>query len=87
MFGFQIPEDLGLEVAGKHSSSSEHISWDAIRIWLRIHFSWQILMHQLQSTIIFPTLRLKCQFKNLPEMYIILHFTQLYQLLNKKKHQ
>ena len=65
-FGFQLPKDLVLELTGKHSSCSEHISWEAIGIWLRIHFSGQRLMHQLPRTIIVPKmLRLRWQFGKL----------------------
>ena len=78
-FGFQLPKDLVLELAGKHSSCSECISWEAMGIWLRIHFSGQRLMHRLRSTIIFPKmLRWKCQFENLAEIHIIRLFTQSY---------
>ena len=84
-FGFQLPKDLVLELAGKHYSCSEHISWDAMGIWQRIHFSGQRLMHRLLSTIIFPKIFcLKCQFENLAEIYIILLFTHTHYLLNKK---
>ena len=84
-FGFELPKDLVLELAVKHSICPEHILWHAMGIWLRIHFSGQRLMHRLRSTIIFPKmLRLKCQFENLPEMYIILLFTHKYQLSNNK---
>ena len=54
-FGFQLPKNMVLELTGKHSSCSEHISLQAIGIWLRMHISEQTLMHQqLPSTIIFP---------------------------------
>ena len=71
-FGFQLPKDLVLKLAGNHSSCSEHILWDAMAIWLGIHFSGQRLTHLLRSTNIFPKiLRFKCEFENLPEMYTI----------------
>ena len=74
-FGFQLPNDVVLELAGKHSSCSERISWQAMGIWLRIHVSGQRLMHRLLSTIIFRKMwSLKCQFENLAEQ----------SLLNKK---
>ena len=61
-----------LELIGKHSSCSEHISYQAFTIWLRIHFSWPRLMQRLPSTINFPKmLRLNCRFENLADIYII----------------
>ena len=48
---------------------SKHIHWQTIGNWPRLHFSGQILIHWLQTTIISPKmLRLKCQFK----IYIVL---------------
>ena len=83
-FGFELPKYMVLELIGKHSSCSEHIASQAIGIWLRIHFSEQILMHQLPSAIIFPKiLHLKCQFEDLAEINIILLFNHTYYLLNK----
>ena len=35
MYGFQLPKDLVLKLTGKH------ISWEAIGIWLRLHFPWK----------------------------------------------
>ena len=84
-FGFQLPKALVLEVFQKHCRCSGNNSLQAICIWLRIHFSWQWLMHRLPSTIIFPKmLHLKCQFLNLTEIYIILLFTNVHALFNNK---
>ena len=81
MFGFQLPKDLVLELTGKYFSCSERSSWKALCNWPSLNFSGQILMHRLRTTIIFPKmLHLKCQFKNLVDIYIILLFTPLYIL-------
>ena len=84
-FEFQLPEDLVLELSGKHFSCAEHVSWQHIGIWPRLQFSVQRLMHRLRSTIIFPKmLSLKCQLKNSAEIYRILLLTHWYALLHNK---
>ena len=84
-FGFQLPKDMRLELIGKHSSCSEHISEQAVGIRLRIHFSEQRVMHQLPSTIIFSKiLRLKCQFGKSAEIYVILLFVYIFPFEEEK---
>ena len=62
-----------LELTGKHFYCFEHSSQQTFGIWPRIHFSEQRLVHQLQSNITFPKmLRLRCQFENFDNMYLIL---------------
>ena len=77
---FCIPKDMELEIIGKHSSCSEHISY-----WYLAedtHFG-QRMIYRLENTIIFPEIfSLKCQFDNLAETYIILLFTNTYYLMN-----
>ena len=73
---FNSPKDLFLKLPWNHSSCSERISWEAMGVWLRIHSYWQRLMHRLLKTIIFPNMiHLKCKFKNVAEICIILLFT------------
>ena len=54
-----------LELIQNYFSVSEHIAWETIDIWPRLHFSGQRLIHRL---------RLRCQFENLAEMNILLLF-------------
>ena len=78
-FDFNSPKDLVGKLTGKQFRYLEHISWEAIGIWPRMHFPGQRLMHRLQSIVIFHImLRLKFLFDELAERYIILIFTHLY---------
>ena len=72
-FVFKLPKDQVLELTGKNSRCFGKISWQAIGIWLGIHFSGQRLMHWLPSPIILAKiLHLRYQFEKSAEIYIIL---------------
>ena len=84
-FDFNSPKEFVLELTGNHYSCSDHISWEATGIWLRLTYYGQRLRHWLRSTNICPKmLRLRCQVEYFAEMYLFLLFTHLYYLSNTK---
>ena len=74
-FGFNSPKGVG-----NHFRCKQCNSWEATATAEEtLHCTTQRLLYLLTSAVIFPKmLSLKCQLKQLPEIYIILIFTHVY---------
>ena len=77
-FEFKIPIEVVLELTEKHFRWSDHISWQAIGIWPRLHLFGQRMIHWLLSTSIFPNVTLEVPIWEFSWNVCFLYFHQFY---------